>query len=86
MALTEHEDRELHRIAQRLRDDDPALARALEGAPGTAREWPVIVPVAAGLLLVAGGEHWHNGVCAAIGVVLASVVPIIVSIWLSRRA
>lgn len=86
MALTEYEDRELQRIAQWLRHDDPALARALEDAPRTAREWLVIVPVVVGLLLVAGGEHWHHGVCAVVGVVLASAVPIVVSIWLSRRA
>lgn len=86
MALTEYEDRELQGIAQWLRHDDPALAWALEGAPRRAREWLVIVPVVVGLLLVAGGEHWHDGVCAIIGVVLASVVPIVVSIVLSRRA
>lgn len=88
MPLTQHEENELRHIARSLWQDDAALARALSRRPpqaDTTREWLVMLPVMGGLLLAAGGDHWHSGGCLVAGVLIASVLPLILSFLLLRR-
>ena len=85
MALTEHEERELLRIAEWFQRNDPALARRLAGAEWSrsAVEWVAMAAVAVGLAVAAAGAHWHIAVCAALGVGFAVAAPIVLSIRLS---
>lgn len=87
MALTDREERVLRDIACRLRRDDRALARKLRGRtwPDRTAEWLIIAPVVLGLLVADAGDHWHAAACVALGVLIAVVVPLAVSIWLSHR-
>jgi hypothetical protein len=86
MALTEHEERELLRIAEWFRRNDPRLARRLAGPalPTFAAEWVVMAAVAAGLAVAAVGAHWHLEAFAALGVVFAVTAPVVLSIRLSQ--
>lgn len=87
MALTEREERALRDIECRLQRDDRALARKLRGRtrPDPAGQWLVIAPVAVGLLVAKVGDCWHITVAVALGVLLAVVAPLALSILLSIR-
>jgi hypothetical protein len=88
MTLNKHEEELLTQIARGLERDDRALARKLRsgGAPtGQRLRWLVITPIATGLALAAAGMHWDLPACIAIGIVCATVGPIIVGLLLAPR-
>lgn len=92
MSLSWREEQELNRMARRLEQDDPRLARKLGGpmrsqssGPDTALGLICIAAIAFGLGLAAIGAAWESPMCAAFGVAFAACAPIFVSVWWNTR-
>ncbi len=88
MALNADEEKALSQIASALQRDAPDLCRQFRGHTAyaaTTFEWLVIMTIAGGLGMAVIGVHWHLDACIALGLMLASVGPIIVGVVLSHR-
>lgn len=92
MNLNRAEQERLSQIARGLARDDPGLARKLGGSgtpavtqAGMTFELLVIATITVGLALAAVGVRWQLPVCIGLGIVGATVGPIIVGLILSPR-
>lgn len=88
MSLNRVEQERLAQIAHGLARDDPKLARKLGGSvtqAGMTFELLVIATITVGLALAAVGVRWQLPVCIGLGIVGATVGPIIVGLILSPR-
>jgi hypothetical protein len=91
MTLNRREQQELAEIARALRDDDPRLARELDGwchprrRPRASTGVLMMLAIAFGLVVAALGAHLHATGTVVFGIVFATAMPIVLSIWLPRR-
>lgn len=90
MRLSDWEKRELDRLARALERDDPLLARrlrtmAIEPASPTGMATFVLITTSIGFLLIGLGVRLNLDVCQVFGVLFATCVPLVGSVWLNTR-
>ena len=91
MTMNRRERRELQQLACELWEDDPCLARKLEGKPAPTEPSQTRIGVLAMLAIAFGlgvamlGVRFHDPPCVAFGIAFATGMPILTSFWFSEH-